>query len=84
MAKKLQQNRTYEFWKEVKAINNSKMPQPSSISGTTGSENVAELWRKHYCDIFNCVRGKECTVGDVPHHDGVVVRPDEVLYAIDK
>ena len=84
MAKKLQQNKTYEFWKEVKAINNSKMPLPSSISGITGSENIVELWRKHYCDIFNCVKSDTFTVGDVPHHDGVTIRPDDVCYAIEK
>ena len=54
------------------------MPLPSSISGF---ENVAELWRKHYCDIFNCVKGDVFIVGDVPYNDGVVIRPDEVCYA---
>ena len=45
MAKKLQQNNAYDFWKEVKVINNSKVPLPSSIAGITGSKNIAELWR---------------------------------------
>ena len=47
MAKKLQQNNANDFWKEVKVINNSKVPLPSSIAGITGSENIAELCRKH-------------------------------------
>ena len=52
MAKKLQQNNVNEFWKEVMVIINSKMPLPSSIDEVTGSENIAELWRKYYRDIF--------------------------------
>ena len=47
MAKKLQINNVYEFWKEVKVVNNSKMPLPSSIDGITEPENIAELWRRH-------------------------------------
>ena len=35
MVKKLQINNVYEFWKEVKVVNNSKMPLPSSIDGIT-------------------------------------------------
>lgn len=52
MAKKLQQNRTYEFWKEVKAINNSKMPLLSSISSITGFETVGEIWSKNFLGYF--------------------------------
>ncbi len=33
MAKKLQHNNVYEFWKEVKVLNNSKVPLPISIDG---------------------------------------------------
>lgn len=60
------------------------MPLPSSIFGITGSENCGELWRKHYCYIFNCVKGDVFTVRDVPHPDGVTIRPDDVCYAIGK
>ena len=43
MARKFQQNDLYEFSKEVKVINNSKMPLPSSIDGISGDENIAKL-----------------------------------------
>ena len=46
MAKKLQTN-VYEFWTEVKVVNNSKIPLSSSIDGITEPENIAELWRRH-------------------------------------
>ena len=84
MAKKLQQNNANDFWKEVQVINKSKVPLPSSIAGITGSENIAEIWRKHYSDIFNCVKSEELNAGKVLINDGVIIRPDEVCYAIEK
>ena len=52
MARKLQQKDVLDFWKEVKIINNSKIPLPSN-NGVTGSPNIAELWKRHYEDLFN-------------------------------
>ncbi len=84
MAKKLQQNNANDFWKEVKVINNSKMPLPSSIAGVTGPENIAELWSKHYSNIFNCVKSEKSHAGNVLFNNGVIIRPDDVYYAIEK
>lgn len=55
MARKLQLNDICEFWKEVKIINNSKIPLPCSINGVSGDENIAALWGKHLGEIFICV-----------------------------
>ena len=56
MARKLQQKDVLDFWKEVKIINNNKVPLPSNIDGVTGSPNIADLWKRHYEDLFNCVK----------------------------
>ncbi len=45
MARKLQTNNVYEFWKEVKVVNNSKMPVSYSIDGHYWTWNIVELWR---------------------------------------
>ncbi len=84
MARKLQTNNVYEFWKEVKVDNNSKMPVSYSIDGITEPENIVELWRRHYENIFNCVKSDVFNIGEIPHSDGVVIRTEEVCYAIDK
>ena len=84
MAEKLQKNNVDGFWKEVKVLNNSKMPMPSSIDGTTGPDNIAELWRRHYENIFNCVKSDVFNLGEITSNDGVTVRYDEVKYAIEK
>lgn len=66
MARKLQQNETHGFWKEARLTNSSKLPLPSDISGISGSENVAELWRNQNCDISDCVSGNCLILGAVP------------------
>ncbi len=55
MAKKLQHNNMYEFWKEVKVLNISKVPLPISIDGVAEADKIVKLWRKYYEDILNCV-----------------------------
>lgn len=67
-----------------RSTKNSKMPLLSRISGISGPENVAELLRKHDCDISTCARVDAFIVGDFPHNDRVVIRPDEPCYAVEK
>ena len=38
---------------------------------------------RHYRDIFNCVISNDFSVGVVPD-DNVVIRPDDVSFAIEK
>ena len=83
MARKLQQKDVLDFWKEVKIINNNKVPLPSNIDGVTGSPNIADLWKRHYEDLFNCVKSDVFNVGAVSH-DNVVIRPDEIRNAIER
>jgi len=84
MAKNFQQNHVYEFWKEVKTVSNCKIPLPTSIDGVVGADNIVNLWRKYYGDIFNCVERKEFKAGHVSCDEGMIVTPGEVRYAIDK
>ena len=48
LAKKLSNGNTDEFWKEIHAINNCNTPLPDTINNVSGSENILELWRKHF------------------------------------
>ncbi len=84
MAKKFQKRDVRDFWKEVKVINISKVPLPASIEGVVGAETIVKLWREYYRDIFNCVERQEFEVGYVPSDIGVIIRPSEVNYAIEK
>ena len=76
-----------DFWKEIRNINNSgKTYLPSSVEGITGNDNIAEMWRKHFAELFNCVNDD----GARPDYSGqlysgdTVVAVDEVQSAINR
>ena len=48
LGNKLADSDSWDFWKEIKGVNNAKMPLPTSIEGVTGESNIASLWRDHY------------------------------------
>ncbi len=54
LAKKLQNNNLNDFfWKEIKSMNNCKTSLPTNISGVSGSEEITQMWQKHYYELFN-------------------------------
>ena len=36
-------------------MNNSKLSLPNVIDGVTGSNNIVNMWKSHYEDLFNCL-----------------------------
>ena len=48
LGNKLADSDSRDFWKEIKGVNNAKIPLPTSIEGVTGECNIASLWRDHY------------------------------------
>ena len=84
LARKLQNRGHKDFWKEVKSMSNSKTPLPTNIEGISGEERIVELWRKHYSDLFNCLRSGVCNIGGVEFNEGIVVRINEMEEAINK
>ena len=55
LAKKLAGKSPKAFWDEIKRVSNNTMSLPTNIEGVTGRNNIAELWRNHYKDLFNCL-----------------------------
>jgi exonuclease III len=54
MAAKLLSKNSKEFWKLVKKMNNNKvMVQATTINGATGSEDICNMWKEHYCELLN-------------------------------
>ena len=35
---------------------NCNMPLPNSVEGITGKEEITELWKLHFEQLFNCIR----------------------------
>ena len=59
MAKNLANKDTAEFWKDIAKSNNCRTPLPDQIDEAQGSDNILKLWKKHFYDIFNCLKSKK-------------------------
>ena len=85
MAKNLANKDTTEFWKEIAKNNNCKTPLPDQIEDAKGTDNILKLWRKHFYDIFNClksVNGKNTSRKISETINEIMVKPYEVIEAI--
>ena len=78
LARKLQNNSCFDFWQEVKFLNNNKMALPSSIDGVSGAGNIADLWKSHYQELFNCVKSDAFVIDKVDSTGNLSVRSEEV------
>ena len=56
---------TTSFWKEVKTLNRAKAALPCSIEGVTDAVAIADLWRQHYAELFNCIKYEPYHVGKI-------------------
>lgn len=45
-------------------MNNSNLSLPNTIDSVTGSQNIVNMWKSHYEDLFNCL-GKEQDVNSL-------------------
>ena len=85
LAKKLLCKNDKAFWKEIKLMNNSKLSLPNVIDGVTGSNNIVNMWKSHYEDLFNCLAKDTKTNGlcqNVEYDLDVEVSHPEVTNAI--
>ena len=67
MAKKLANKDKTEFWRDIAKNNNSKTPLPDHIDEAKGTKEILSLWKKHFHDIFNCIKneGKTTTANNI-------------------
>ena len=86
LAKKFSQLSTKEFWREVSSMNNSKITLPTSIENATGTEEITELWRNHYENLFNCLQKPKSKSSHSINSkfDDLIVTTDDVIDAIKK
>ena len=45
-----------QFWKEIKVLNNSRTPLPTTVDGVSSPEGIANMWKSHFQDLFNCIQ----------------------------
>ena len=85
LARKLNGEKIAEFWKEVSVTNNCRTPLPDNIDKANGPNEIVELWREHFNDIFNCL--KPTNNSSIPYNlndptCNIIVKADMVIDAI--
>ena len=56
LAEKLLQKDDKAFWKEVRSQNNNNnIGLPEVVDNIQGTENIANMWKEHYTNLFNCL-----------------------------
>ena len=57
LASKLCNNDFKNFWKDIKHMNNAMLPNPSNVGGSSGVENVKNMWLHLYQSLLNSIPG---------------------------
>ena len=67
MAMNLANKDKTEFWRDIAKNHNSKTPLPDHIDEAKGTKEILSLWKKHFYDIFNCIKneGKTRTANNI-------------------
>lgn len=83
LAKSMLEKNYDKFWKDVKSMNNSKVPLPKSIEGFTGEREIANLWMNCYKSLFNSnMRSKNLEKVYCSYTDHMCVTVEEIQSAI--
>ena len=84
LTKKLSQSKPEDFWKGIHQINNCNKPLPTSVEGILGKEEITELWRSHFKQLFNWISDIDLQQikYDVSYKNGIVVEVSEGENAI--
>ena len=77
-----------DFWKETRKIKCSKTPLPTSIEGASGDDDILKLWKKHYTELFNCLketsRANKNYDSEIEYSDNMLVNTEDITQAINK
>ena len=72
------------FGKKIRQINNCNIPLPNSIEDVTGIDEITELWRSHFKQLFDCIRDIDIQQikYDAKYTNDIVMEISEVENAI--
>ena len=85
LASKLLTN-DHTAWKDIKSINDPKCPLPTSINGIANKSEIADFWKNHYKNLFNCIPDSKFLF-DSPideNSDNVRIHPEDIKFSIKK
>ena len=87
LAKSYMQKDSYSFWKEIKHINNAKIPLASKINDCVGDTDICKMWQDHYQSLLNNVKSLEhktsvtSTLSSI-ENESIEIRPLDIVNAL--
>ena len=87
LASKLCNNDFKNFWKDLKHMNNARLPNASNVGGASGAENVKNRWLHHYQSLLNSIPGSLANTkmineycSNVQFNDQMIDKVKEIFY----
>ena len=59
LAKSYMPKDSYSFWKDIKHIDNAKIPLASKINDCVGDTDICKMWQDHYQSLLDNVKSLE-------------------------
>ena len=87
LAKSYMQKDSYSFWKDIKHIDNAKIPLASKINDCVGDTDICKMWQDHYQSLLNSVKSVEhktsvtSTLSSI-ENESIEIRPLDIVNAL--
>lgn len=78
LAEKMLQKRYDIFWKEVKFVNSAKVSLPNNIGNVSGPNDIANMWKDHYCKMFNLFGDRNVKTYDCAYSNDIIITEHEI------
>ena len=81
------QKDSYSFWKDIKHIDNAKIPLASKINDCVEDTDICKMWQDHYQSLLNSVKNLEhktsvtSTLSSI-ENESIEIRPLDIVNAL--
>ena len=87
LAKSYMQKDSYSFWKDIKHIDNAKIPLASKINDCVGDTDICKMWQDHYQSLLNSVKNLEHKTSVTSklsfiENESIEIRPLDIVNAL--
>ena len=87
LAKFYMQKDSYSFWKDIKHIDNAKIPLASKINDCVGDTDICKMWQDHYQFLLNSVKSMEHKTSvtntlSFIENKSIAIRPLDIVNAL--
>ena len=87
LAKSYMQKDSYSFCKDIKHVDNAKIPLASKINDCVGDTDICKMWQDHYQSLLNSVKSLERKTSVISTLSSIVnksieIRPFDIVNAL--